>query len=142
MNETAAWDRLATLVKQRRQALDIKQDAVTGVSKATMSNIENAKQDSYKDFTLAALERALRWHPGSIGVVLDGGEPMPVDQPSDAATSDLVELAEQLRAGLAKSDSRDDKLSTIINLCEALTVNQAEMIRKLEVLLEQSAARR
>ena len=126
------WEHLGDQVRRRRQVLGIKQNEIPGVGTATMSHIENAKQDAYKDFVLAALERGLKWKPGSVDSVLAGGEPAELDEPAPAGDeiSDVLELARAMRTGLEKSQDRDTKLSLIIELCEALTWNQALAARQ------------
>lgn len=140
------WERLAERVRRRRQFLNINQDAVPGVSKPTLSKIENAKQGGYKDFVVAALERALEWQPGSVERILAGEDPVEVDQPAPAPSDDIaevLELARSMREGLEKSQSRDDKLSDIINLCEKISATQSALVcrvlenaARIEALLE------
>lgn len=74
MTATVDWDRVAQYVRARRQHLGIKQVA-SKVSPATWTNIENAKQESYKPFTLATIDRELRWPPGTVLHIGAGGEP-------------------------------------------------------------------
>lgn len=92
---SSGWHRLATLVKDRRRALSLTQDEIKpagGPSAATVRNIENATQDSYKPWVLSSLERALGWEAGSIASILTGGEPTPYE---DAADRQLAENAYQ-----------------------------------------------
>lgn len=73
--------RLARLVRSRR--LELKFDdqidlaRATGLTKNTVGAVEQRKKVSEK--TTAAIELALRWAPGSIDTILDGGDPVPLD---------------------------------------------------------------
>lgn len=72
---TLDWVHVARRVKRRRLALGINQDETEEVSPATWNKIENAKEQSYKDFTLARIERALFWPPGFIMRLAEGEDP-------------------------------------------------------------------
>ncbi len=76
----ADWHRLGQYVTARRVALGYRRRedltaAVEGVGQRTLGSIETGEKGGYHRSTLATLERALRWAPGSIQAVLDGGEP-------------------------------------------------------------------
>jgi transcriptional regulator with XRE-family HTH domain len=65
------WQRVADVVRARRRELRLtQQDAViragSGVSLAVWNNLENARQESYRPSTLAAVARALNWTVDSI----------------------------------------------------------------------------
>lgn len=64
-------------------------------------DIENAKRTNYRRSTLAAIEAAYGWAPGSIDAVLRGREPVLTDQPRvedddprPALLRDLVSVSE------------------------------------------------
>jgi transcriptional regulator with XRE-family HTH domain len=46
-----------------------------GVSESSIDNIENGRQRGYSDATVAAVEAALGWEPGSFLQVVEGGGP-------------------------------------------------------------------
>lgn len=46
-----------------------------GVGVRTLSDIERGARDNYSAETLATVEAALGWAPGSVRRILDGGEP-------------------------------------------------------------------
>lgn len=78
------WDQLAAQVTTQRAYLgySIAQfSAVSGLSKATLDSIEHNRKVSYDPTTLSALERALRWRPGSVERILNGLEPQPAQDP-------------------------------------------------------------
>ena len=114
------WERVARVVATRRRSLGLSQDDVAEasggtISKPVLSLVENARQSSYKPRTLAGLERALRWRPGSIDRILAGLDPEPVEPPmleSDLARKLLAEMerlratVEQLAAELHTQDHR------------------------------------
>lgn len=73
------WQRLGEYVTRRRNELGMTQgqvQAAGGPSVATMRLIEGAMQQSYQGRILGGLEQALRWSPGSVANILNGGEPM------------------------------------------------------------------
>lgn len=79
------WQRLADLLTARRVELN---DAWrnrqqfcrdTGAEYRIVHDLENAKRTNYSGSTLAVIERAYRWQPGSIRAVLEGGDPTPVE---------------------------------------------------------------
>lgn len=78
------WDKLAGHVRVQRASLGYsiaQMSAVSGLSKATLDSIEHNRKSSYDPTTLSALERALRWRPGSIERVLSGLEPQSMLDP-------------------------------------------------------------
>lgn len=78
------WDQLAAQVTTQRAHLgySIAQlSAVSGLSTSTLDNIEHNRKNAYDPATLSALERALRWRPGSIQRVLNGLEPQALQDP-------------------------------------------------------------
>lgn len=85
-----AWRALGRAVKARRVALRMSQDDLAekaGVGVNTVSNIEKGSGPR-RDLTLAAIEDALGWQPGSYLLVLDGGVPLileTVSEPEDDA---------------------------------------------------------
>lgn len=77
------WHRVAEHVKARRQHLGITQKE-SKVAPATWTKLENAKETSYKSFTLARVEAELHWPPGTIAHIANGGDPPESD--ADVAT--------------------------------------------------------
>jgi transcriptional regulator with XRE-family HTH domain len=78
------WDKLGELVTTQRAYLgySIAQlAAVSGLSTSTVDSLEHARKSSYDPATLASLERALRWKPGSVERALRGLEPQQQDDP-------------------------------------------------------------
>ncbi len=65
------------------------------MSKRLVGEIENARRESYNRSTLAALDRALKWEPGSAAAVLAGGEPTELDEPASAGGARLVVSSRQ-----------------------------------------------
>ena len=93
------WNRLAQLVVTRRTELGMKTTTALAkrmdMSTRVLSDIENARRDSYDRGTLAQLEQALAWSPGSVRQILEGADVQvsaPVGSGVDPAT--LQELAD------------------------------------------------
>lgn len=108
---------LATLVRTRRKALGLTRRAVAergGPCAETIANIELARCTYARPFTIAKLERALDWWPGTIAAAL-AGKPPPserqrhaaierkarrfaqTDQPGAALCRGLLELLDEAR---------------------------------------------
>lgn len=51
----------------------------SGLSHRTLSYIEKADERTYSASTIAQLEHALKWLPGSVEAILAGGDPTPTD---------------------------------------------------------------
>jgi transcriptional regulator with XRE-family HTH domain len=95
------WANLAREVKDRRDRLGLTQPELSAAcngspSPTIISRIEGAKQTDYKPQILIRLERALRWQPGSIDAILDGGPPTEsrgtADAIGDPAASGGIDL--------------------------------------------------
>jgi hypothetical protein len=84
------WNRLKEHAINRRVELGHpnRDSFVTasGISARILGDIERADRTSYSRTTLAKLERALHWAPGSIRTILDGGNPTPADPGHITAT--------------------------------------------------------
>jgi DNA-binding XRE family transcriptional regulator len=89
----ADWQRLAQHVVARRIALGYRtREALTDVadiSPRTLGDIETGRRAKYHTNTVAALENALQWTPGSVNTVLAGGEATE-RQPTTAATPQVA----------------------------------------------------
>lgn len=116
------WRRLADLAARRRAELRLTQADVAQrgpLSLDRVQAIEGAKKKSYRLSTLAALERALEWAPGSVDSILVGGEPLtgPVVRVHHA------ELAIPSPSGgppITDEDLERMKLPELVALAEAL----------------------
>lgn len=87
------WNRLATLVQERREELGRTQEEIAadgGPSTTTLTNVEGARAAEYRPKTLRKLEVALGWTRGSVERVLAGGDPELVDQPPASRSSRVV----------------------------------------------------
>jgi transcriptional regulator with XRE-family HTH domain len=75
-----AGQRLGQLVVARRKAIGLptaqKLAEAAGVSLRTITTVETGGRTRFNTTTKGAIERALRWAPGSIDTVLGGGEPL------------------------------------------------------------------
>lgn len=84
----AAWKRVAELVRDRRIGLGMSaEEAVVAgggrPSVAVWSLIENARQAGYSALTISAICKALRWDRTSIDRILEGLEPIEVDDAAE-----------------------------------------------------------
>lgn len=116
-----AWKRLGDLLIQRRIELSPRYRVRTVFAEETglhwrmLYDIERGKRANFPDETLAAIEVAYRWQPGSIRAVLAGGEPSPV-QPPGSDRREAARRAEEFLAGLTEEDRQqlaDDFIKAI-----------------------------
>ncbi|MGW4663252.1 hypothetical protein [Streptosporangium sandarakinum] len=76
------WQRLGRLLAERRARIDPRYAtrkvfaSEVNIGPAVLRDIEIAARDNYSAPTIAAIEAAYRWEPGSIRLVLDGGDPV------------------------------------------------------------------
>lgn len=84
------WSRLAEYVVTRRKELGYPRQVdlihVSALGTRTLSSIEAGERTQYNRTTLAALEQALEWAPGSINDVLNGDEPTPANPDATETT--------------------------------------------------------
>lgn len=72
------WARLGRLVvaERARRGLTVRQFAAAAdVGVRTIQRLEGGAHQAYRNVTLSRVEDALGWRPGSVEVVLAGGEP-------------------------------------------------------------------
>lgn len=84
------WARVAHAVVRRRVHLGLTQEEASGragLSATTWRLLENEVQTRYRRLTLAGVERALGWAPGSIDAILAGDEPSVTDDGRGPATA-------------------------------------------------------
>ncbi len=106
--QTEDWERLASRVDARMRELQLGAPDVQargGPSIAVVSHIRNVAQTAYRPGTLAALERALDWEPGSVRRVLHGEEPRPVQ--TSRTTTAVVERSAGTFSRLQLSDGTE-----------------------------------
>lgn len=98
MDETDHWARLAEAIRERRTALGLSVSAgaeAGGMNRETWTNAENAKRQ-LSEHRWAGMERALRWTPGSISTILEGGQPAELERPADPANGNLADEIERI----------------------------------------------
>lgn len=84
---TTDWDRLARAIRERRRVLDMTQQQLAdaaGVTRTTIKNLEGARTPTRLPSSIAAVEQALGWTPGSARTVLAGGVPTIIIGPDGA----------------------------------------------------------
>lgn len=90
------FDRLADFVVNRRMELRLERDDLADRMEMVTKTVERIELGkSVRRTTLAALERALGWTPGSARRVLDGGDPTLVDAKDPAETPAALPPDEQ-----------------------------------------------
>lgn len=102
---TNDWDRLAGTIREWRQALGMTQQQLAtaaGVTRTTIKNLEGARQPTKRlPSSIAAVEQALKWAPGSARIVLDGGQP--IGTTPEAATQPSTDGTHESLSGLPAS---------------------------------------
>jgi hypothetical protein len=92
--EDDARERLGRLLVQRRISLAPRYRVRTlfaddvGLHWRLLHDLERNKRSNFTDETLAAVEVAYRWKPGSIARVLAGGDPEPMTAAAEVARPD------------------------------------------------------
>ncbi|MBR7194638.1 helix-turn-helix domain-containing protein [Gordonia sp. SCSIO 19800] len=84
VRRVADTSRFGRLVQRRRQELGMSQSDVRlagGPSDLTLRKIERGTTTRPDYVTLAKLDNALRWTPGSAGRAFEGGDPTPLPDP-------------------------------------------------------------
>ena len=109
---------LADAVKDRRHQLGLTPPQVQasgGPSPTVLSQIENAYDNNYSASTLAKLDRALEWTPGTAAALWEGDElpPAPVVNGGELEEqldrlSGLIERVIPLLESIAPVDPRDE----------------------------------
>lgn len=79
MPRVTGWQRLGVEIKTSRARLGMLTQAQlatrAGIGKRTVSDLERGARANYSPDTLAAVEAALGWSPGTVRVVLAGRRP-------------------------------------------------------------------
>lgn len=95
--------RLAAAIKKRRdEELHLRQEDVSargGPSKAWLYSVENAGADAYSDTSIARLEKALMWAPGSCAAIVAGDQPIPLAPNDEDENGEGVEPVELIYGG-------------------------------------------
>lgn len=106
--DMAALKRFGMTVRGRRLALGLTQDQVTaagGPSDKRQTKIENGTPPAPSVTTLAKLDKALRWEPGSAAAALNGGTPTPLE--GRTLTTEDVERRVALALALERAGVTD-----------------------------------
>lgn len=100
MRRMNRWERLAGQLKAARFAAGLTQAEIAeqvGVGVATWVLLENAKQDSYKEHTLAKIESGLSWQPGTITRILRDPKFIPASEKPSEEAGVLADIRAELR---------------------------------------------
>lgn len=123
-----ARQRLASMAKRRRAALGLAlNDAnakAAGTSKGTWSRVEKALNIHYTNYS--KFDALLRWAPGSVLAVLDGGDPVAVEEVKDSAATGVQKSP--LAQGVPDEAVRDTVQLALIATAKGTT---AEEIREM-----------
>jgi transcriptional regulator with XRE-family HTH domain len=93
------WKRAGEQIIARRIALGMTTTTAlaqrTGLSARMLGDIENARRQNFAKPTIAQIEHALEWAPGSIDLILSGGDPTPLhgEQAAPVVSEQTDELA-------------------------------------------------
>lgn len=107
-----ALRRLGDVVRARREALNLTQrdaETVAGVSHQTWWQVENGRSASQR--TLRAVDRAMRWKPGSARSVLEGKDPAEDPDLGPATLEDCRRRIMTLEAALADVQAQMARLA-------------------------------
>lgn len=131
MKPDKAWDRLGSLVVERRVDLGMETTTafsdVTGLSTRILGDLENGRKDSYRAATLIKVERALKWAPGSIDSVLAGGRPS-IDDSLHGQPASVLQSESERDASVRLELSRE----TAAELVEGIRYRVDELRRRVD----------
>lgn len=123
------WERLARLIVGRRVELGFgTREAFAQTSKISsrlLSDLENARRPSYAPSTVAKLEQALQWTPGSVDSVLAGRQPQPSCGIEGPAKPRAAAVASNIRAWRAARRWSADDLAALATAAGASLSRQA-----------------
>lgn len=130
-----AWKRLGNLLVARRIDLNVTYRnrrafaADTNLDYRVLYDIERARRDNYTDSTLAAIEKAYKWAPGSIQRVLGGDLPVEVAEVSASTRLPLSVHASTSRPpSEAPEGSREWLMAAVREFCKRLSPSDARAI--------------
>jgi len=96
------WNALAQAIKRRRVNLGYQRQKSLAdrlpFGARLLGELENGRRDTYDAATIAALENALLWGPGSTEAILDGGRPYELPIPTPGLTPLAAKGAAELVA--------------------------------------------
>ena len=96
-----AWRRLGRMLERRRGELGYgfrqrarfaKEQGNGKISVKTISRLEKGERDSYPESTVGAVEAMYQWTPGSVELVLGGGEPSALPAGTQRAVNPITSL--------------------------------------------------
>lgn len=127
------WERLGRLLAERRARLDPRFATrkafaqATGLNLGLLRDLENATRDTFTPPTLAAVEAAYKWTPGSIDAVLAGGDPVEV-APVTAVSA--MALGSYSRATPIRPPTDTDIFGQIFNDGDVVTITETATVRR------------
>lgn len=103
--ETESLRRLGAYIVSRRIECGFETQAdfadAIGISARVLSDIENGKRPAGAG-TYARIEQRLRWSPGSIHDIIEGGEPTPAGEMREASFEQQLADLREIAQGLVK----------------------------------------
>lgn len=127
MTDRRDWERLSDYVVSWRTRRDISRSRLAelmGVSTKTVERIENA--EPVRTTSLARLEYALGWKPGSARAVLEGGEPTLDDNTaSEVSVQTELGISDQNWRDM-KADLTDEEFQTTITWLRKIQTQQRD----------------
>lgn len=138
---SVGWERVGEEIVRRRVDLGLHSREAfardSGLSPRLLSDIERGRRESYDSATLARLERALRWLPGSVQAVLDGGNPTRVEdadtRPVEREGDDLALMTLLAQSGLSPADT----LRIVLHIRRRRAEQHAELVDEVRELIEE-----
>ena len=127
-HDTPDWVRLGTYVVSRRIDLGYKKrpalTEVSGISTRILGDIETGRRGNFDRTTIAALEKALGWEPGSALRIAAGGEPVLRDARRPHEESD--EVVRRVAAADIPADRKREIIQLLIEEKERAEQRRAE----------------
>lgn len=140
-----AWAAVAAAVTARMRELGMRKQIelvrASGLSDATVRVFMTGRLRGAEpnDVSREQLATTLGWSPSSIDQILQGGDPTVVIDQTATAPVDLDEVMTALRQAVAKSSSRDERLSNVVKVTSETTAVLAELADVVRANREQLA---
>lgn len=121
-----AWNRLAELIRTRREDRRMSQQELASAAGTTdrfIRSVEKAERETFNRGTLRTIADVLGWTPDSIGRILEGGEP-------EVAQSGESKSLEEMFADL------DERLKAVEKILQDAAMTPDEKVRFVEGVAE------
>jgi hypothetical protein len=122
--DQAARSRLAQLIDERRDQLGLYWNEVAQLADITKEGLRSVRFETrgLRPATKRGIERALRWEPGTVDRILEGGDPE--EMPTASAPSDPPVSVFDVKAILARLAAAEARLAALEARMESAPIRE------------------